>query len=264
LAGTCELRESEAIRLAQHGDAAAFEHLYRLHSRRVYCLCLRMVGGDVAQAEDLTQDAFLQLFRKIRSFRGDSAFSTWLHRLTVNAVLMRLRRKSHIVASIEEFNEHDDESNRQPWEPGERDLQLSGVIDRLNLQRAIGQLPSGSRAMFVLHDVEGYEHEEIARIRGCSVGNSKSQLHKARVRLRHILREASGVPRASELHGHTSQMVEAKLPSQAPGHRLSANSAETELASAWHSTPREFRIPLPAGVQRSARDRVALLPRIAS
>jgi RNA polymerase sigma-70 factor (ECF subfamily) len=248
LAGTCALRESEAIRGAQRGDAAAFEHLYRLHSRRVYCLCLRMVGGDVAEAEDFTQDAFLQLFRKIRSFRGDSAFSTWLHRLTVNAVLMRLRRKSRVVASIEEMNEHDDQSNRQPWEPGERDLQLSGVIDRLNLQRAIGQLPPGSRAMFVLHDVQGYEHEEIARIRGCSVGNSKSQLHKARVRLRHILREATGVPRASALRGDTSKTVEAKLRSQAPGHRLSENSAETEVLSASRSTRPEFPIPLPAGV----------------
>jgi RNA polymerase sigma-70 factor, ECF subfamily len=217
LAGACNLTEAEAIGLAQRGDAAAFEHLYRLHSRRVYCLCLRMVGGNAAQAEDLTQDAFLQLFKKIQSFRGDSAFSTWLHRITVNAVLMRLRKKSHVVASIEEMNERHDEVGGQPWEPGVPDLRLNGVIDRLNLERAIAQLPPGYRTMFVLHDIQGYEHEEIARIRGCSVGNSKSQLHKARTRLRQLLLEASGhASRSAQQHDEVLAGVDANLPVLAP------------------------------------------------
>jgi RNA polymerase sigma-70 factor (ECF subfamily) len=215
LSNVCNFAESEAIRLAQRGDALAFESLYRLHSRRVYSLCLRMVAGNSAQAEDFTQDVFLQLFRKIQSFRSESAFSTWLHRLTVNIVLMRLRRKSHIVASIEEMNQEKNERDEsaQPWEPGGPDLQLTGVVDRLHLERAIGQLPPGSRAMFVLHEVEGYEHEEIARMRGCTVGNSKSQLHKARVRLRRVLLESAGsAPRLSQAPELASSVIPLKLP----------------------------------------------------
>src|SRR5271165_7276601 len=104
------MTEAEAISLAQRGDAGAFEQLYRLHSRRVYALCLRMVGNP-AEAEDLTQDAFLQLFRKIGTFRGESAFSTWLHRLSVNVVLMKLRKKSLPVTSLEETNDPDDDSS---------------------------------------------------------------------------------------------------------------------------------------------------------
>jgi RNA polymerase sigma-70 factor, ECF subfamily len=183
-----QLPESDAIRLAQQGDAAAFEALYRMHSRRVYALCLRMVGN-TAEAEDLTQEAFLQLFRKISTFRGESAFSTWLHRLAVNVVLMRLRKKSGTEASLEEITEPDEEgSARRDF--GSPDLRLAGSIDRVNLQRAVEQLPPGYKAIFVLHDVQGYEHNEIAEIMGCSIGNSKSQLHKARMRLRELLHEA--------------------------------------------------------------------------
>jgi RNA polymerase sigma-70 factor (ECF subfamily) len=245
LASAWNLDESEAIRLAQRGDASAFERLYRLHSRRVYSLCLRMAGGNTAQAEDFTQDAFLQLFRKIHSFRGDSAFSTWLHRLTVNIVLMRLRRKSHVVVSIEEMNERDDEAGAQHWEPGEPDLQLTGVIDRLNLQDAIGQLPPGSRAMFVLHEVEGYEHDEIARIRGCTVGNSKSQLHKARVRLRHILRGAAGTaPHASRPPQGTSPALEVGLPALKAC--LSPNTGGREVRALSRSDRSKFPNLLPS------------------
>jgi RNA polymerase sigma-70 factor, ECF subfamily len=183
-----DLSEVDAIRLAQEGDAAAFERLYELHRGRVYGLCLRMVNNPT-DAEDLTQDAFLQSFRKIHTFRGEAGFSTWLHRLTVNVVLMRFRRKSLVDGSIEEMTERDDESERPRREFGERDLRLSGVVDRLILQRALAQLPPGYRLMFLLHDVEGYEHQEIARLIGCSIGNSKSQLHKARLRLRQLLRD---------------------------------------------------------------------------
>jgi RNA polymerase sigma-70 factor (ECF subfamily) len=180
--------EAEAIRLAQGGDAAAFEHLYQLHGRRVYALCLRMVGNP-SDAEDLMQEAFLQLFRKIGTFRGESAFSTWLHRMTVNVVLMRLRKKTLPAASLEETTEPDEETGGPRKDIGAPDLRLSGAVDRVNLERSIEKLPPGYRTVFVLHDVQGFEHNEIAGIMGCSVGNSKSQLHKARTRLRELLQE---------------------------------------------------------------------------
>ena len=183
-----ELTEADAIRLAQQGDANAFERIYRLHGRRVYALCLRMVGNP-AQAEDLTQEAFLQLFRKIGTFRGESAFSTWLHRLAVNVVLMRLRKKTLVETSLEETTDPDDESSGPKRDFGGPDLRLAGSLDRVNLERAIEQLPPGYKSIFVLHDVQGYEHNEIATIMNCSIGNSKSQLHKARMRLRGLLQD---------------------------------------------------------------------------
>lgn len=183
-----DIPEPDLIRLAQQGDAAAFEGLYRLHNRRVYSLCLRMVGN-TAEAEDLTQEAFLQLFRKISTFRGESAFSTWLHRLAVNVVLMKLRKKSGKETSLEQVTDPDEDSGTPRRDFGTLDIRLSGSLDRVNLQRAVEQLPPGYRAVFVLHDVQGFEHNEIAEIMGCSIGNSKSQLHKARMRLRDLLHE---------------------------------------------------------------------------
>jgi RNA polymerase sigma-70 factor, ECF subfamily len=190
----------EAIRLAQQGDAAAFETIYHLHSRRVYSLCLRMIG-DPVEAEDLTQEAFLQLFRKIHTFRGESAFSSWLHRLTANLVLMRFRKKRPVAVSLEEMTRDDNEKDRTPFQFGSPDLCLTGLFDRLNLHAALEQLPEGYKSMFLLHDVHGYEHNEIADILGCSVGNSKSQLHKARKRLRELLHEVRhyAMKRASEI-----------------------------------------------------------------
>jgi len=181
--------EMEIIRLAQGGDAAAFEHLYKSHSRRVYALCFRMTGN-AALAEDLTQDVFLQVFRKIQTFRAESAFSTWLYRLAVNIVLMRRRIKTLKETSLEGGSETEgDDFPRR--EIGRQDQRLGGLVDRLNLRRALRQLPRGYRKIFVLHDVMGYEHHEIAEALGCSVGNSKSQLHKARMRLRTILRNGN-------------------------------------------------------------------------
>ena len=185
---TVELTEAEAIRRAQQGDADAFERIYRLHNRRVYALCLRMVGN-TAEAEDLAQEAFLQLFRKIATFRGESAFSTWLHRLSVNVVLMRLRKKTLAETSLDETADADEESSGPRKDVGGPDLCLSGSVDRVNLERAVEKLPPGYRSIFVLHDVQGYEHNEIATIMKCSIGNSKSQLHKARMRLRQLLQE---------------------------------------------------------------------------
>jgi RNA polymerase sigma-70 factor (ECF subfamily) len=180
--------EAEAIRRAQSGDAAAFEFLYQMHSRRVYALCLRMVSNP-ADAEDLAQEAFLQLFRKISTFRGESAFSTWLHRMTVNVVLMRLRKKTLPTDSLEETLDPDSENSGPKRDVGTVDLRLSGAVDRVNLERSIEKLPPGYKTVFVLHDVQGFEHNEIASIMGRSVGNSKSQLHKARTRLRELLQE---------------------------------------------------------------------------
>ena len=179
------LSEAEAIERAKQGDAEAFEALYSLHKRRVYSLCLRMVAN-TAEAEDLAQEAFLQLFRKIGTFRGESAFSTWLHRLSVNVVLMHLRKKSLQVVPLDDTADGEEDTQKRDY--GADDLQLSGSIDRLQLQRAVDRLPPGYRTIFVLHDVEGFEHNEIAGMVGCSIGNSKSQLHKARLKLRDILK----------------------------------------------------------------------------
>jgi RNA polymerase sigma-70 factor (ECF subfamily) len=183
-----EMTETEAIQLAQKGNAAGFEHIFRLHSRRVYALCLRMVRN-TSEAEDLTQEAFLQLFRKIQTFRGESALSTWLHRVSVNVVLMHLRKKTVLETPLEQPNEEEG-SNKLVEEIGAPDPVLSGAIDRINLNRAISKLPPGYRNAFLLYDVDGYEHREIAEIMGYSAGNSKSQLHKARKQLRSALQPA--------------------------------------------------------------------------
>jgi len=167
---------------AAAGDMPAFEALYERHHRRVYSLCLRMTGN-TAEAEDLAQEAFIQLYRKVGSFRGESAFTTWLHRLTVNQVLMHFRKRG---VRMEQTTD-DGDVPVQVVKGTENPNQMP-VIDRIALERAIDKLPPGYRAVFVLHDVEGHEHEEIARLLGCSVGTSKSQLHKARMKLRTLLK----------------------------------------------------------------------------
>jgi len=167
---------------ASKGDARAFEEMYRLHYRRVYGLCLRMTQN-VAEAEDITQEVFILLHRKAGSFRGESQFNTWLYRLTFNQVLMRFRKSK---SRREDALEGD---GAQLFETGEpRATKATQLIDRIALDTALAQLPPGYRAAFILHDVEGYEHEEVAQILGCAVGTSKSQLHKARVKLRKILK----------------------------------------------------------------------------
>jgi RNA polymerase sigma-70 factor (ECF subfamily) len=177
--------ELTLIRRAQQGDEEAFGKLFQLHKRRVYSVCLLMTS-DPSEAEDLTQEAFLRVFRKVGTFRGDSAFSTWLHRVAVNTVLMRLRRrKSPPMLSLDEPVSPDSPSLRHEF--GETDLNLSGTIDRIALRRAIEELPPGCRKIFVLHAVEGYQHQEIAQVLRCSVGNSKSQLYKAKMKMRDLL-----------------------------------------------------------------------------
>ena len=179
--------EAEAIEAAKNGDAEAFSKLYALHKRRVYTLTLRMLGN-VSEAEDMTQEAFLHLFRKIGSFRGESAFSTWLHRLTVNLVLMNLRKKGLNLVSLEETISPSATKTPPSATSAPATLMLAGSVDRVTLERAVASLPPGYRMVFVLHDVEGFEHNEIATMLECSTGNSKSQLHKARLKLRELLR----------------------------------------------------------------------------
>lgn len=187
--------EAQIIARAQRGDEEAYAALFEAHKRRVYSLCLRMTGN-TAEAEDLAQEAFLQLFRKISTFRGESAFSTWLHRLAVNVVLMHLRKKGLQQISLDEVDTSQDEPVKRDY--GSDDRRLMGSVDRIGLQNAIADLPPGYRTVFVLHDVEGYEHNEIAEIMKCSVGNSKSQLHKARMKLRERLRKDRGMKYADE------------------------------------------------------------------
>jgi RNA polymerase sigma-70 factor (ECF subfamily) len=177
--------EAEAIKQAQAGDAAAFEFLYKAHCRRIYSLCLRMIKNP-AEAEDLTQQAFLQLFRKISTFRGESGFSTWLHRVTVNIVLMHIRRHKPAEIPVKDLERHSS-NGEGPIEEGSSDNSMLGAIDRLNLMRAIRKLPAGYKKLFLMYHVIGYEHSEIAGLVGCSTGCSKSQVHRARKRLRRLL-----------------------------------------------------------------------------
>jgi RNA polymerase sigma-70 factor (ECF subfamily) len=184
--GNDDIPEQETIRQAQEGDAAAFERIYRRYNRRVYGLCLRMTKNQ-ADAEDLTQEAFLQVFRKIHTFRGESAFFSWFHRMSVNIVLMSLRKRKIMEIPLENDGDHEEEPGARHPAPGGPDPSLTGLFDRENLKRSLSQMPSGYKRMLVLHDVFGYEHTEIAAALECSVGNSKSQLHKARQRMRTLL-----------------------------------------------------------------------------
>jgi RNA polymerase sigma-70 factor, ECF subfamily len=196
--GTLPLASSaDLVARAQRGEEAAFAALFKAYNRRVYWLCLRMAGSP-AEAEDLTQEVFLKLFRKISTFRGESTFSTWLHRLAVNEILMHLRKKRLDTVPLE----GDDASHEGPAkrEHGTDDLRLTGTVDRITLDRAVAELPFGYRTAFLLHDVEGYEHSEIARIMNWSAGNSKSQLHKARRKLRVGLRPHGGRVGSSRPH----------------------------------------------------------------
>lgn len=173
-----ELDDLSLLRKAKNGDVEAFETIYRRHYKRVYNLCLRMLK-DAVEAEDLTQDVFIQLYRKLDSFRGEAAFSTWLYRLTVNQVLMHFRRRQF-------QNEKTTEDGHVPVIKSENERK-GQIIEKIVLEKAISELPKGYRTVFILHDVEGFQHEEIAKLLGLSVGTSKSQLHKARMKLRSLL-----------------------------------------------------------------------------
>jgi RNA polymerase sigma-70 factor (ECF subfamily) len=179
---------AELVMKAQQGDPEAFETLFNLHKAKVYSLCLRMTTN-VAEAEDLTQDAFLQVFRKLSTFRNDSAFSTWLYRLTVNTVLMHFRKKRMSEVSLDQPSTADSGNVK---EYGRTDGRLSKSVERIALGRALRKLPQGYRNIFVLHEIQGYDHREIARRLECSVGNSKSQLHKAKMKMRELFEVPPG------------------------------------------------------------------------
>lgn len=186
LSGDVKAADLELVRRCKQGDARAFEELYRAHSARLYSLLLRMVGA-AEDAEDLLQDVFLQAHRKLDSFRGESSLGTWLYRLAVNQCLDYLRgRQSKMTRITESF---EDEAVQEPASPAPA---IPAAISRVDLERAIARLPEGCRLAFVLHDVEGFAHHEVAGLLGISEGTSKSQVHKARLKLRLML---SGVVR---------------------------------------------------------------------
>jgi len=192
-----------------------FDRAYRMYSRRVYSKCLHMVGNE-AEAEDLTQEVFLQLFRKMDSFRGESAFTTWLYRVAVNVVLMRLRRKSLSTSSLEDVIEVRGGVLSLTQILGAPDQALTTALDRLNLERAVSQMPAGYKQVFLMHYVEGYGHREIARMLGLSIGTSKSQLYKARVRLRQLLRAGEAGPRRTGVGAAPRSLFRTSLISRPP------------------------------------------------
>jgi RNA polymerase sigma-70 factor (ECF subfamily) len=177
VAGSADHGQRGLVERAVSGDVEAFEELYRINVGRVYALCLRM-AGDPTLAEELAQEAFVRAWQKLGSFRGASAFSTWLHRVTVNVVLGQrrsaTRREARVSAMGDDFRH--DVAGRQP-----------GTAESIDLERAISSLPDGARMVFVLHDVEGFRHREISRSMGIAVGTSKAQLHRARKLLRKAL-----------------------------------------------------------------------------
>jgi RNA polymerase sigma-70 factor, ECF subfamily len=226
--------DAELIKRAQEGDAYAFAEIFNAHKALIYSLCLRMTNNR-AEAEDLTQDAFLQVFRKLNTFRGASALSTWLYRIAVNTVLMHFRKKSFSNVSLDEpCTKGNGDTKPFRREYGTKDYRLSGCIDRITLNRAIRELPEGYRTVFLLHEVEGYEHQEIAEFLGCSTGNSKSQLHKARVRLRELLTQPQ------------KAAPEAASRERAARQRDRMKAAAPRFAETWEPIP-EFEMPPTAG-----------------
>ena len=174
----------DIVRRAQSGDVDAFESLYRQHSGRVYALCLRLRAGDTADAMELLQDVFVKAWRRLETFRGDSAFSSWLHRMAVNTMLENARSERRRTARVLSM----EDTSRLPMA-----ARSTGIDQRLEMEEAVASLPKGARLAFVLHDVEGYQHQEIAEQLGVSVGTIKAQLHRARRLLRERLEGGSTV-----------------------------------------------------------------------
>jgi RNA polymerase sigma-70 factor, ECF subfamily len=186
--------EHRLISRAVEGEEDAFAEIFSTRKNNVYSICLRMTGN-VAEAEDLTQEAFIQVHRKLATFRGDSALSSWIHRIAVNTVLMHFRKK--VPSQIPLTRQEGQDGPGEPIDLSQHDGRLRGTLDRIALTRAIGDLPQGYRNIFLLHAVKGFGHGEIARLLKCSVGNSKSQLHKARLKIRESL---LAVPKNRQVH----------------------------------------------------------------
>ena len=221
------LTDFDVIRRAQQGDADAFAALFHTHKVRIYSLCLRMTNN-AAEAEDLTQDAFLQVFRKLPTFRGDSALSTWLYRIAVNTVLMHFRKKTLRQLSLDQPYEHEGKLVRREY--GTRDGRLASSADRISLTQAIKELPDGYRTIFLLHEVDGYEHREIAELLDCSVGNSKSQLHKAKLRIRQFLStRQAGSSTAARLRARSQTTT--RITTAVPARPVPARSTMSQWAA---------------------------------
>ena len=197
-----DLSESAIIDCAKRGDESAYEELYRQHKGRVYSWCFRMTGKP-ADAEDLTQEVFLQLYRKLRSFRGDSSLSTWLYRVTINTVLMHHRKRRATELSLDIVEGHDQASVDTNFQ--DKICIMMYPLERVALTRAIGSLPKGRRSVYVLHDIKGMSHDDIARHMGFSVNTSKSQLHRARLVLRATLDRNEGRVKRYAKTGHRNQ-----------------------------------------------------------
>lgn len=179
-----EPSEESAVRRARQGEAGAFEELYRRHVGRIFALCMRL-SGDPARAEELTQEAFVRAFERFGQFRGDSGFGSWLHRLAVNVALGARRSSRRFEARVVSLGGPGElDVHAGPAAPASTAVPAEAGID---LERAIRTLPEGARFVFVLHDVEGFGHQEIADMTGLAVGTSKSQLHRARRLLRKVL-----------------------------------------------------------------------------
>ncbi len=223
---------ADAVARAQAGDQDAFAELYLQYKQRVFSVCMRMVR-DFSLAEDLTQETFLQVHRKLASFRGDSAFSTWLHRLSVNTVLMHLRKRVLPVVSLDHMMESaPDERVGRCF--GTRDLTQAGVIDRLTIEGVIATMAPGNRNIFLLHDIHGFDHSEIASMLSCSSGNTKSQLHKARRALRSGL-SSQAIPGSC---GSACQVNNSFLPRTQKGSSQRSTRLHETLALRVQSTVR--------------------------
>jgi RNA polymerase sigma-70 factor (ECF subfamily) len=217
-------RLADTVARAQAGDQDAFKELYMQHKKHVFAVCIRIVR-DFSLAEDLTQETFLQVHRKLSSFRGDSIFSTWLHRLAVNTALMHLRKRILTVVSLDHLMENIPEE-RAGRSFGTRDLTQAGVVDRLAIDRAVASMAPGYRSVFLLHDIHGFDHGEIASMLKCSCGNTKSQLHKAR----RVLRNSLSAPAPSNATGPVDAGRDACLP-------------EPRTTSPRRSATRPLRVP---------------------
>lgn len=178
--------DEELARLVADGDAAAFDEIYRRHSRFVYNLAIRKTGNK-EDAEDLMQESFISVLRRVGSFRGEASFTTWLYRLAINQVNMHFR---HRRSRPEAYTSEKEIPERRPGRQGLTDP-AEPLIDRLAIENAVRMLPPGYRSAFILHDVEGYNHDEVARLSGHTAGSSKSQLHRARANLRAALSRRS-------------------------------------------------------------------------
>lgn len=230
-------REAESVKGFDCTAKPALEdlaHLYAMYNTRIYCLCLRMTGNP-DDAEDLSQEAFLRLIQKIDKFRGESAFYTWLRRLAINVVLLKFQKASwrHEV-SLEELT--DPVMDRRPDQfLATIDPELVGVIDRVSLERAMDRLPPGFKSVFVLHDIEGYQHTEISKLLGCSIGTSKSQLHKARLKMRELLEEA---------RRESAPQANLGSKSKAKADRIPISDPQGQILQFPRPVAREWRVPL--------------------